>query len=230
MADTTVSFDFESLVTSCEQPGPVLLAEDSELIEGLRDGREEAYECLIMRYQQPIFNLVYRLVEDPGDTSDIVQEVFIKIFRHVGSFRGQSSLKTWLYRIAVNEAHNHRRWFSRHGKREIGLEQDDGCGARSYQDTLPDPRKSPFDITLQGETFALIEAALSRVKPVFRQAVVLRDIEDLAYDQISEILGVSLGTVKSRILRGREALRRELAAATEHKQAFVWNPQTVEQD
>jgi len=230
VADTTVSFDFDSLVTSEDASGPVVLDEESALVEGLQLGKEQAYEDLITDYQQPVFNLVYRLVGDSGDAGDIVQETFIKIFRHIGSFRGQSSLKTWIYRIAVNEAHNHRRWFGRHRKREVGFENDEGFAAKSYSDVLPDPGRSPFEITLQGETMALVEAALTRIRPVFRQAVVLRDIEDLSYDEIAEILQVSLGTVKSRILRGREAMRRELMARVEHEQAFAWNPQPAEQD
>ena len=112
MAETSIGFDLYTLtgdrVATCVE------AEDAALVESLQQGVEEAYEALIQQYQQPIFNLTYRLVENPADTKDVVQEVFLKVFRHIGSFRGQSSLKTWIYRIAVNEAHNHRRWFTRH--------------------------------------------------------------------------------------------------------------------
>lgn len=112
MADTTVGFNMDSCV---EHAAPV---DPAWLLEGLRDGRDNAYEALVSRYQQPVYNLVYRLMDDPGDASDVVQEVFLKVFRNVGSFRGNSSLKTWIYRIAVNEAHNHRRWFARHRRRK----------------------------------------------------------------------------------------------------------------
>jgi RNA polymerase sigma-70 factor (ECF subfamily) len=183
---------------------------DTLLIEGLRTGDDAAYQSLITRFQQPVYSLVYRLLNDPGDACDVVQEVFLKVFRSIGSFRGQSSLKTWIYRIAMNEAHNHRRWFGRRRGHEIGLEDDQGDG-KTYEQVLPDPSLSPFDITLGHETMQAIEEALLGLRPAFRDAVVLRDVEGLAYEEIAEILEISLGTVKSRILRGREALREKLA-------------------
>lgn len=184
------------------------------LIEGLRAGSEDAYEALITRFQQPVYSLVYRLLDDPGDSSDVVQEVFLKVFRNVGSFRGKSSLKTWIYRIAVNEAHNHRRWFSRHRKKQVGLETEEE-GNRSWQEVLSDPARSPFDLAADQETREMVEQALTSVNPVFRAAVVLRDLEDMNYEEIAEVLQVSLGTVKSRILRGREALRKGLEGRLE---------------
>lgn len=201
MADST--FDFEAL----QRAEP--FHDDEVLVESLRLGREEAYEALIYRYQQPVYNLVYRLMADPSDASDVVQEVFLKVFRNIQSFKGQSSLKTWIYRISFNEAYNHRRWFSRHRKQEIGLESE-GEDLQGYGELLPDPGRSAFDIACGHETQEMIETALIEMNPVFRAAVVLRDMEDLSYEEIADILQVSLGTVKSRILRGREALRKSL--------------------
>jgi RNA polymerase sigma-70 factor, ECF subfamily len=183
--------------------------EDARILRGLRAGIEEAYEELIDRYEQPIYGVVYRLLENPGDTSDVVQEVFLKVFRGVNSFREQSSLRTWIYRIALNEAHNHQRWFTRHCRREISIESENG-DRRSPLELASDPGRSPFDQVLDTENRTLIERALARINPVFRTAVVLRDVQNFSYEEIAEILQVSLGTVKSRILRGREALRREL--------------------
>jgi RNA polymerase sigma-70 factor (ECF subfamily) len=183
---------------------------DTALLSGLRSGDDDAYQTLVTRFQQPVYNLVYRLLNDPADAGDVVQEVFLKVFRSVGSFRGQSSLKTWIYRIAMNEAHNQRRWFGRRRGHEIGLEDEHGDG-KTYEQVLPDPGRSPFDITLDNETMRCVEQALNGLKPAFRAAVVLRDIEGLSYDEIGEVLQISLGTVKSRILRGREALRQHLA-------------------
>jgi RNA polymerase sigma-70 factor (ECF subfamily) len=178
------------------------------LLRGLRAGIEESYEELISRYQQPVYGMVFRLVGNQSDASDVVQEVFLKVFRSVGSFREKSSLRTWIYRIAVNEAYNQRRWFGRHCKREVAIESEEH--EQTTYDVAADPGPSPFDRAVNTETRQLIEVALERVNPIFRAAVVLRDIEDLSYEEIAEILQVSLGTVKSRILRGREALRREL--------------------
>jgi len=188
---------------------PVADSDDMALVAALREGSEQAYENLLLRFQQPVYNLALRLLNDPSDAADVVQEVFLKVFRNVGHFRGQSSLKTWVFRITINEAHNRRRWFFRHRHREVGIEdQHEDC--RSRAEVLPDASQSPFDYVFDQEKQALIEAALTRINPTFRAAVVLRDITDLSYEEIAETLQVSLGTVKSRILRGREALRHEL--------------------
>ncbi len=186
-----------------------LSADDARLLRGLRSGIEDAYEELLAKYQQPVYGMVYRLLGNQNDACDVVQEVFLKVFRGVGSFREKSSLRTWIYRIAVNEAHNHRRWFSRHCKREVALDGDKSDHCQAY-DFATDPGRSPFECASDRETRQLVDSALKRINPTFCAAVVLRDIEDLSYEEIAEILEVSLGTVKSRILRGRGALRREL--------------------
>jgi RNA polymerase sigma-70 factor, ECF subfamily len=197
--------------------------EDARILRGLRAGIEDAYEELISRYQQPVYSIVFRLLGSSSDASDVVQEVFLKVFRNVGSFRSQSTLRTWIYRIAVNEAHNHRRWFARHCKREVAIDDpNDDTERGNLLELAPDPGRSPFDQALDRETRALIEGALADINPVFRTAVVLRDIENLTYEEIAEILQLSLGTVKSRILRGREALRRELSQRLEHGFAEVF--------
>ena len=183
--------------------------EDARILRGLRAGIEEAYEELISRYEQPVYGMVYRLLGNQSDASDVVQEVFLKIFRGVASFREQSSLRTWIYRIAVNEAHNHRRWFARHCRHEISMTDGQAERGNSLEYT-PDRGLSPYEQTLESEHRTLIEHALTRINPTYQTAVVLRDIQNLSYEEIAEILQVSLGTVKSRILRGREALRREL--------------------
>jgi RNA polymerase sigma-70 factor, ECF subfamily len=198
---------------------------DEWLAEALRAGSEEAYEQLVARFQQPVYNLVFRLLADPGESSDVVQEVFLKIFRNIATFRSQSSLKTWIYRIAVNEVHNYRRWFYRHRRQEVVLD-DEGEGGRNFGDTVPDRGRSPYDYALNGEKRVMIEDALARINPAFRAAVVLRDVEDLSYEEIADILEVSLGTVKSRITRGREAMRRQLEGRLEGEPALQWDPAT----
>ena len=188
---------------------------DARILRGLRAGIESAYEELMDRYEQPIYNMVYRLLGNQSDAGDVVQEVFLKVFRGVNSFREQSSLHTWIYRIAVNEANNHLRWFVRHCRREVPLE-----GERTQQQYVSsiahDPGPSPYEQALDNETRTMIESALTRINPLFRTAVVLRDIQNLSYEEIAEILQISLGTVKSRILRGREALRKELEPKVHH--------------
>ena len=201
MAETVITLDIAT-----EAPR---LADGADLVEGLRAGTEESFERLIALHQHPVYNLVFRLLSDPTDACDVTQEVFLKVFRNISSFKGQSSLKTWIYRIALNEAHNRQRWFGRHRKHEVGLDRDED-DSHSFEETFADQRQSPFDFALGVETQALIEEALGRLSLSFRDAVVLRDIEELSYEEIAEILQISLGTVKSRIMRGREALRKEL--------------------
>ena len=188
--------------------------EDARFLRGLRAGIEQTYEELIERYEQQLYGMIFRLLGNEMDAADVVQEVFLKVFRTINSFREQSSLRTWIYRIAVNEAHNHRRWFARHCRCEISLE-DEHPDRRNLLEYAADPGQSPFDQTLESENRTLIERALTRINPVFRTAVVLRDIQNLSYEEIADILQVSLGTVKSRILRGREALRREITQRPE---------------
>jgi len=200
---------------------------DLALAHALRDGSEQAYEALLLRFQQPVYNLALRLLNDPSDASDVAQEVFLKVFRNIGHFRGQSSLKTWIFRITINEAHNQRRWFFRHRQREVGLEdRDDDSGYPG--ETLTSGGQSPYDYVFDQERQELIAAALARINPAFRAAVILRDITDLSYEEVAEVLQISLGTVKSRILRGREALRQELQKKMQSQPALRLMPKTAE--
>jgi RNA polymerase sigma-70 factor (ECF subfamily) len=207
MADTTVGFQFECGTEAFSAPAGH--EGDSALVAGLRAGEESAYEILIQRFEQPVYNLVSRLIDNPADAADVVQEVFLKVFRKVSGFRSESSLKTWIYRIAVNEARNQHRWFVRHRGKEIGLEPAES-DTQGPQDWLSEPGRSPYQTALDQETHVLIESALLKVSPNYRAAVVLREVEGLSYEEISEVLEISLGTVKSRILRGRESLRKHL--------------------
>jgi RNA polymerase sigma-70 factor (ECF subfamily) len=217
MADTTVGLHLDAYLISSP--------EEDALVTALSKGLEEAFEILIQRYQQPVYNLVCRLLNEPVDAADIVQEVFLKVFRNIGCFRGNSSLKTWIYRIAVNEAYNHRRWFSRHHRQEVAFEREEGY--QNYADSMTDPAPGPFELAADHEARALVEKSLEKLNPKFRAAVVLRDIEDLSYEEIAGVLEISLGTVKSRILRGREALRKALEGRLESEANVSWTSQPV---
>jgi RNA polymerase sigma-70 factor (ECF subfamily) len=185
--------------------------EDQALLSALQQADSEAYETLIRRFQTPVYNLAWRLLDDPADAGDVVQEVFLKVFRNVGSFRGDSSLRTWIYRIAVNESHNRRRWLFRHRKGETGI--DDVFPADDNREApLIDSGETPFDFTVNREAQLLLEEGLAAISPALRAALVLREIEELSYEEIATVLEVSIGTVKSRIVRGRESLRHYLAS------------------
>ena len=183
---------------------------DGDLLYRLQNRRPGAFEELLDLYQQPIHGFVYRLLEDPSEAPDVTQEVFIKVFCKVGDFRGDSSLKTWLYRIAVHEASNRRRWFSRHRRRETAILGSDDENSGWLSRYLVDQSDSPFEATYRQEQRKLVETTLRRMDERLRTVVILRDIEGLTYNEISRTLKISLGTVKSRILRGREILRARL--------------------
>ncbi len=195
--------------------------EDAALVAELQAGSEQAFAQLIDRYHQPLYSLIARSLQDPADASDITQEVFIKVFRSIGSFHGEASLRTWLYRIALREASNQRRWWSRHKRQEIALDAPGyaGCDAEGEGDSLSigsalaDGGCSPYEYAAQAEVRERVEAALRQVPAAFRTVVVLREIEGFAYEEIAEILQVNLGTVKSRLTRGRAVLRSLLAPA-----------------
>src|SRR5258708_29167716 len=158
--------------------------------------------------------LVYRIVNDPADAADTTQEVFLKVFRGMKHFHGESSLKTWIYRIAVHEASNRRRWWFRHKAHETSMEprETDFDAAHEIERMLVDTKESPFDSVAHEEVRVRVEEELRKVSEPFRTAVILRDLEEMSYEEIAEITQVSLGTVKSRLTRGREALRQRLRA------------------
>jgi len=162
----------------------------------------------VTHYHAPVYGVISGMLRNPSDAADVTQEVFLKAFRGIREFRNGSSLKTWLYRIAVREVLNHRRWFWRHQRQQSSMEtsgSEEGA-AVDIQDT----GSSPFDEFASHEVQQYVHRALGDVAEVFRTAVILRDLEGLSYEEIAEVLDVSVGTVKSRILRGRRALRERL--------------------
>ena len=193
-----------------------LQSDEAALVAELRAGSEEAFAWLIARYHQPIYSLLARTVQDRADAADLTQEVFVKVFRGVGNFHGESTLRTWIYRIALREASNQRRWWSRHKQQEVPIEQEISEGASScpvrLKEMLVDPSESPFDAAVHVENRTRVEAALARVPEPFRTTLILRDIEGFVYEEVAEMQGVNLGTVKSRLVRGRACLKALLTA------------------
>ncbi len=188
--------------------------EEATILVELKAGSEEAFASLIAQYHGPIYGLLARTLRNPCDAPDLTQEVFLKVFRGIRGFKGDSSLRTWIYRIALHEASNQRRWWTRHTGREVALEAQapgDEEEGLSLLETLASGGDSPFDAAAAGELRSQVEAALREVPDPYRAAVVLRDIEGFAYEEIAEILNVQLGTVKSRLMRGRAHLKQRLA-------------------
>jgi RNA polymerase sigma-70 factor (ECF subfamily) len=193
--------------------------EEADVVAELKAGSEEAFAWLIATYHQPIYSVIARMLQNPADAADVTQDVFIKVFRGIGSFHGESSLRTWMYRIALHEASNRRRWWSRHCRQEVTIEAETGHSADGQplciKDTLVDAHESPFDLAAHEEIRSRVEAELREVPEPFRSVLILRDIEGLAYEEIAEILNVQLGTVKSRLMRGRAQIKARLAPFAE---------------
>jgi RNA polymerase sigma-70 factor, ECF subfamily len=187
-------------------------AAEASIVAELKAGSEDAYNWLVTHYHQPIYSLVYRILTDPTDAADTTQEVFLKVFRGMKNFNGDCSLKTWLYRIAIHEASNQRRWWFRHKSKETSMEarEDDEGNNFGLGDVLADPGDSPLEHLAHKEIKLRVEAELKQIAEPYRTTLVLRDIEGLAYEEIAEVLQISLGTVKSRLIRGRDALRKRL--------------------
>jgi RNA polymerase sigma-70 factor (ECF subfamily) len=191
-------------------------SEDTALVAALKAGSEEAFAVLIAQYSQPLYSLIARSLQDPADAADITQEVFIKVFRSIRSFHGEASLRTWLYRIALREASNQRRWWTRHKKQELTIDAPVGSEGEDSEDSmclgglLMDANGTPYEHAAQAEMKARVEAALRQLPEAFRTVVVLREMEGFCYEEIAEILDVPVGTVKSRLTRGRAALKQIL--------------------
>jgi RNA polymerase sigma-70 factor, ECF subfamily len=188
---------------------------ESAVIAELKSGSEDAYCWLIGEFHQPIYGLIYRIVNDPSDAADTTQDVFLKVFRGIKHFHGESSLKTWIYRIALHEAANRRRWWFRHKAQETPIDPIAGSEyeySRHSEAGLVDPGESPFEQFAHTEVCAAVGQALQEVPEPYRTAIILRDLQEMSYEEIAEVLQISLGTVKSRITRGRDALRKKLTA------------------
>jgi RNA polymerase sigma-70 factor (ECF subfamily) len=188
---------------------PTAVHAETDLVLSLQAGSQEAFSWLVSHYHAAVYNLVYGMLGNSGDAADVTQEVFLKVFRGIRNFRQGSSLRTWLYRIAVREGLNQRRWCWRHLRGQFSITEEPD--ARTAAIRLQDDEKSPLEELESREVQSVVRNALALVPPVFRGAVVLRDLEGLGYEEVAEILEISVGTVKSRILRGRRALREVLS-------------------
>lgn len=184
-------------------------ADEARFLAALRTRDERAFNTLVMRFQDRVFNLVYRLLGSPEDARDVAQEVFVSVFEKIETYRGESSLGTWIFRIATNHAKNRIKYLARRHDRK----QD------SLDDLLAQPSESRFSAKVprpdeaasQGEISQLVDRALGQLDEEQRIVVVLRDIEGQSYEDIVTITGLNLGTVKSRIHRARQRLKELLA-------------------
>jgi RNA polymerase sigma-70 factor (ECF subfamily) len=184
---------------------------EERMIARLRSGDLEAFEEMVTHFERPVYSLCFRLLGDAEDARDAAQETFLKIYRGLSSFRGESGLKTWIYRIAINQAMNQQRWWRRrHRDETVSLELSRNESDTTLGSTLPGTLASPEQMAIASEREQRIMKALGEIKQEYRIALILREIEELSYEEIAETLKISIGTVKSRIARGREELRRRV--------------------
>ena len=183
---------------------------DWELIELFKKGKEEAFEEIVRRYQKKVYNTTYRIMGNPEDASDLAQEAFIRIYRSLRNFQGKSSFSTWLFTVTTNVCRDELRKRQRRLKVQSlsePIEFEDGNVERE----IADESMAPEVISLHRELTDEIQAVIEALPDEQKEAIVLRELQGFSYEEIAEITGVSLGTVKSRISRGRQNMKKELS-------------------
>ena len=199
-----------------EQVVPVAALElvppgESEFIERLKRGEAAAFEEWVAERSGEIYGLLFRLTENSEEARDLTQETFLRAFQSIGRFRGEADLRTWIYRIAINQARNRWRWWRRRRRDStVSLDATQGKSNQPLIATLVEVSQNPEQQTLAHEREVALRTALQKLGISYRATVILRDIEGLSYEEIAATLGINVGTVKSRLARGRQELRRRL--------------------
>lgn len=184
---------------------------NQEFIERLKRGEAGAFEELVVERSGEIYGLLFRLTENSEEARDLTQETFLRAFQNIDRFRGDADVRTWIYRIAINQARNRFRWWRRRRRdATVSLDQKQGESGQSIIGTLAEPSENPEQQTLARERELALRSALQRLGQAYRETVILRDIEGFTYEEIAETLGINVGTVKSRLARGRQELRKKL--------------------
>ena len=209
----SIAFDQEGLgkVASATYDKHVFEAAEADFIERLRSGEPEAFDNLTTRFSADIYAVLYRITESAEDAADLTQETFLSALRSIRSFRGDSELKTWLTRIAINHSRNRFRWWKRRRRdATVSLDAQIGDTNSSIGDLIVGEGESAEEAVLRQERETALRKALAEMREHYREAIVLCDIEGYSYEEIAAALEINLGTVKSRIARGREELRKRL--------------------
>jgi RNA polymerase sigma-70 factor, ECF subfamily len=207
----SITFDQEELgeVALAAKSISVNSATELEFIERLKSGEAKAFDEFVIRYSANVFSLLIRLTKDEEEARDLTQDTFLSALKAIKNFRGDADLKTWLYRIAVNESRNRFRWWKRRNRSStISLDAEDVFGNTTE---TADLGENPEVATLRRERERALRQALSELSANFREVIVLRDIEGLSYEEVADALETNVGTIKSRIARGREELRKKLS-------------------
>lgn len=209
----TLAYGQRNLSEAASAAGDAIADDPVEAIfvEQLRSGDADAFDKLILRYSADIYAILFRLMEDREEAADLTQETFLSALKAIKGFRGEASLKTWLTRIAINHSRNRRRWWKRRGLGQtLSIETPVGNGELTLGGTIAGRGESAEAGVLRREREMAIRKILAELPEKFREAVILCDIEGMTYEEIASALEISIGTVKSRISRGREEIRRRL--------------------
>ena len=181
---------------------------DAELVARVQRGDKKAFDLLVLKYQRKIMRLLSRMVRDPHEVEDVAQEAFIKAYRALPQFRGDSAFYTWLYRIAINTARN---WLAARGRQPStpnALETEDG-ETFNQTDNLTD-NSTPESLAASREIAETVNAAIQALPAELRTAIVMREMEGMSYEDIAQSMNCPIGTVRSRIFRAREAIATRL--------------------
>jgi RNA polymerase sigma-70 factor (ECF subfamily) len=184
---------------------------EAEFIERLKRGEAAAFETLVSERSGEIYGLLFRMTENSEEARDLTQETFLRAFQNIGRFRGEADLRTWIYRIAINQARNRWRWWRRRRRDStVSLDATQGQSNQTLIVTLAESSENPEEKTLAHEREAALRSALQKVGRAYRETLILRDIEGFTYEEIATTLEINVGTVKSRLARGRQELRERL--------------------
>ncbi len=186
--------------------------DEAALIERCLAGDDIAFDLLVQRYQDMVFNLSYRLLGSHDESTDMTQEVFLQVYRKLGSFRRDASLRTWIYRIVINQAKNRQRWWQRRFGEMTAMSLDDAEANPACDLTAPEDglAMAPDKALERKEESQLLMRAIERLPFSHRTILLLKEIEGLSYQEIAATLDLPLGTVKSRLARARKSLRDKL--------------------
>jgi RNA polymerase sigma-70 factor (ECF subfamily) len=186
-------------------------ASDRELLERCRAGDETAFDDLVLRHQQRAFNVAFQLLRNHEDATEVAQDAFVRIYRSVGDFRGECEFTTWLHQIVVNLARNKHRWWKRRGRQaSVSLDGTVETADGEVPVQIAGNTDAPDVQAARAEFVELLSRHMNELPRKFREVLVLRNVDNLNYEQIAEVLQCSVGTVKSRIARAREALRKSM--------------------
>ena len=184
---------------------------DAEIIRRFKQGDKEVFRVLVDRYSGRAYQIAYGVLGSRQDAEEVAQDVFVRIYKALEKFRGDAQFSTWMYRIAMNLARNKYRWNKTRGaKRNISLEASQEKEENAYGIQLPASEAPPDEQAKLTEYQQNVMREIDNLPPLYREALVLRNVEEMSYDQIAEVLDCKLGTIKSRIARAREELKKRL--------------------